>query len=76
MATINGIIGRQREIATMQERYESPSAENVAVYGRRSTDKTKLKGDSVYASQVSGDIKKGDIKTGDIKKGKTSALVL
>ena len=31
MGTINGIIGRQREIALLQEIYESPRAEFVAV---------------------------------------------
>lgn len=35
MGTFNGIIGRQREIALLQEIYESPRAEFVAVYGRR-----------------------------------------
>ena len=42
MATINGIIGRQREIALLQEIYESPRAEFVAVYGRRRIGKTYL----------------------------------
>lgn len=42
MATINGIVGRQREIALLQEIYESPRAEFVAVYGRRRIGKTIL----------------------------------
>ena len=42
MGTINGIIGRQREIALLQEIYESPRAEFVAVYGRRRIGKTYL----------------------------------
>ena len=42
MGTFNGIIGRQREIALLQEIYESPRAEFVAVYGRRRIGKTYL----------------------------------
>lgn len=42
MGTINGIIGRQREIALLQEIYESSRAEFVAVYGRRRIGKTFL----------------------------------
>ena len=42
MGTINGIIGRQREVALLQEIYESPRAEFVAVYGRRRIGKTYL----------------------------------
>ena len=42
MGTINGIIGRQREIALLQEIYESPRAEFLAVYGRRRIGKTYL----------------------------------
>ena len=49
MATINGIIGRQREIALLQEIYESPRAEFVAVYGRRRIGKTYLIDKFLYA---------------------------
>ena len=42
MGTFNGIIGRQREMALLQEIYESPRAEFVAVYGRRRIGKTYL----------------------------------
>lgn len=42
MSDIGKIIGRQREIALLQEIYESPKAEFVAVYGRRRIGKTYL----------------------------------
>ena len=42
MSDIGKIIGRQREIALLQEIYESPRAEFVAVYGRRRIGKTYL----------------------------------
>ena len=42
MIGFNKIIGRQREIALLQEVYESPRAEFVAVYGRRRIGKTYL----------------------------------
>ena len=42
MGTFNGIVGRQREMALLQEIYESPRAEFVAVYGRRRIGKTYL----------------------------------
>lgn len=42
MGKIGEIIGRQREIALLQEIYESPKAEFVAVYGRRRIGKTYL----------------------------------
>ena len=38
----NSIIGRQRETALLQELYQSPKAEFVAVYGRRRIGKTFL----------------------------------
>ena len=42
MSDIGKIIGRQREIALLQEIYESPKVEFVAVYGRRRIGKTYL----------------------------------
>ena len=42
MSDIGKIIGRQREIVLLQEIYESPKAEFVAVYGRRRIGKTYL----------------------------------
>lgn len=42
MDKANKIIGRQKEIALLQEIYESPRAEFVAVYGRRRIGKTYL----------------------------------
>lgn len=42
MATNTQIIGRQREIALLQDIYSSPEAEFVAVYGRRRIGKTYL----------------------------------
>lgn len=42
MSDIGKIIGRQLEIALLQEIYESPKVEFVAVYGRRRIGKTYL----------------------------------
>lgn len=42
MSNVSKIIGRQREVALLQEIYESPRAEFVAVYGRRRIGKTYL----------------------------------
>lgn len=53
----NDIIGREQELLLLQELYDSPKAELVAVYGRRRVGKTFLidkKFDEKYDFYVSG----------------------